>query len=166
MKTIGAIAVLAAALGLSAPAHAEGLYVNGGYTHYDVEDVAVGGVGGRVGYQFHPNFAVEGEAAFGVKDDEVGPATIELDNQVGVYGVGILPVTEKLDVFGRVGWARVQATASVPAFAIDGEDDGVAYGGGAQYMITEKVGLRGEYTRMEGDDAEADTVSASAVVKF
>ncbi|MDX2232878.1 MAG: porin family protein [Hyphomonadaceae bacterium] len=166
MKSIGMILSLGA-LAVAAPAHAQtGAYVNGGYTHYETEDVTLGGVGGRLGYRFHPNFAVEGEAAFGVKDDDIGPVTVELDHQVGVYGVGILPVTPQLDLFGRVGWAKVEASASVPGLSVDGEEDGVAFGGGAQYMLTDKVGIRGDYTRLEGDDDGADTFSASAVVKF
>jgi len=33
-------------------------------------------------------------------------------------------------------------------------------------MFTPKVGIRGDYTRLEGDDDGINTYSASAVVKF
>ncbi len=167
MKTSAALVALAAALGLAAPAMAEtGVYANGGYTHYDADDITLGGITGRVGYRFHPNFAVEGEATFGVKDDEVGPATVELDHAIGAYAVGILPVAPNFDVFGRVGYAQIEASASVPGFAVGADADGVGYGGGAQYMLTPKFGVRGEYTRLEGEDDGVNTYSASAVVKF
>jgi hypothetical protein len=33
-------------------------------------------------------------------------------------------------------------------------------------MFTPTFGVRGEYTRLEGDDVEGDTFSVSGVVKF
>jgi opacity protein-like surface antigen len=167
MKVFAALTAIAAVIGLAAPAHAQtGAYVNGGYTHYDAGDVTLGGVTGRAGYKFHPNFAVEGEASFGVKDDNIGAATVELDHAVGVFGVGILPIAPNFDVFGRVGYGQVKASASIPGVGVSADEDGVAYGGGAQYMFTEKFGVRADYTRLEGEDDGVDTVSASAVVKF
>lgn len=168
MKKLAALAALAAVAGLAGTAQAQqtGVYANAGYTHFDGDDVTLGGVTGRVGYRFHPNFAVEGEATTGVKDDEVGPATVELDHAIGVFGVGIVPVSPNLDVFGRIGYGEIKASASVPGFAASADAEGVAYGGGAQYMFTDKFGVRGEYTRLEGEDDGVNTVSASAVVKF
>jgi len=168
MKAIAVLAALAAAVGLGAPADAQetGVYANGGYTHYDAGDTTLGGATGRLGYRFNPNFAVEGEASFGVKDDNVGAVNVELDHAVGVFGVGILPVTPQFDIFGRVGYGQVKASASVPGFNVAADEDGFAYGAGAQYMLTPKFGLRGDYTRLEGQDDGVDTISASAVVKF
>jgi len=165
--TLTVLTLLAAWLFAAAPAAADtGLYANAGYTHYEVGDVTLGGVSARLGYRFHPNFAVEGEAAFGVEDDNVGPVAIELDNQVAAYGVVLLPLSPGLDLFARAGWARLEAEASVPGASIDADEDGFAFGGGAQVMLTSRFGLRGEYTRIDGEDFEADTVSASAVLKF
>lgn len=168
MKKLAALAALAAVAGLAGNAQAQqtGAYANAGYTHFNADDVTLGGVTGRAGYRFHPNFAVEGEATFGVKDDNVGPATVELDNAVGVFGVGLVPLSENLDVFGRVGYGQIKASASVPGVAVSADEEGFAYGAGAQYMMTPKFGVRGEYTRLEGEDDGVDTVSASAVVKF
>lgn len=168
MKAIAVLAALAAAIGIAAPSSAQetGVYGNAGYTHFDASDVTLGGVTGRLGYRFSPNFAVEGEASIGVKDDTIGAVDVELDHAVGVFGVGIVPVTPNLDVFGRVGYGQVKASASVPGVNVSADDDGFAFGGGAQYMLTPTFGVRGDYTRLEGDDDGVDTVSASAVVKF
>lgn len=167
MKSIAAITALVVVVGASVPAHADtGVYANAGYTHYDADDVTLGGVTGRLGYRFHPNFAVEGEASIGVKDDNIGAAKVELDHAVGVFGVGILPLAPNFDVFGRVGYGQVKASASVPGVSASADDDGFAFGGGAQYMFTDKFGVRADYTRLEGDDDGVNTVSASAVVKF
>jgi outer membrane immunogenic protein len=168
MKKLAAFAALAAVAGLSAPAQAQetGVYGNAGYTHFDADDVKLGGVTGRLGYRFHPNFAVEGEATIGVDDDNIGGVTIELDHALGVFGVGILPVAPNVDIFGRVGYGQIEASASVPGVSATADDDGFAFGAGAQYMFTPKLGVRGDYTRLEGEDDGVDTLSASAVVKF
>lgn len=167
MKTAAAFLAVSAALAVAAPAAAEtGVYANGGYTQFDADDISLGGVTGRLGYRFHQNFAVEGEATFGVNDDQVGAVDVELDHAVGVFAVGILPVAPNLDVFGRVGYGQIEASASVPGFSASADEDGVAFGGGAQYMFTPKFGVRGDYTRLEGEDDGVDTFAASAVVKF
>ena len=83
---------------------------------------------------------------------------VELDNSVGVYGVGILPVSQQFDLFGRVGYHNSESNVA--------EEDGVAFGGGAQFNVNERFGVRAEYTRLEGDDDAVDTFGASAVFKF
>ena len=80
---------------------------------------------GRLGYRFHPNFAVEGEATLGTSDDD----NAELDNAYGVYGVGILPVTPNIDLFGRVGYQQLSVDGTGPVADID--EDGIGYGAGA-----------------------------------
>jgi hypothetical protein len=83
----------------------------------------------------------------------------------GEEGVVEVPVTA-----GLVGDQRqltpLEASASVPGVSTSADADGVAFGGGAQYMFTPKFGMRGDYTRLEGEDDGVDTFAASAVVKF
>jgi outer membrane immunogenic protein len=139
------------------PAHAQqaNVYLNGGYTHLDGDSPEVGGITGRVGVGFGSHFAVEGEGTIGVNDD--GGA--ELDNQIGLFGVGKLPITERFDIFGRVGVSRTE-------FSPGGDADGLAYGVGANYFFTEKDGIRGDVTRHDYDDADVDSYSVSYVRKF
>lgn len=162
LSTLGL--ALAAALLVTAPAAAQGLspafYAGGGYTHYDLEGASVGGVTGRVGYRFHPNFAVEGEATLGVRDDD----NAELDNAYGVYAVGILPVTSNLDLYGRLGYQQLNVNGTGPVADID--NAGAGYGAGAHLRLTERFGVRGEYTRLDNDGGESDTISLSGVVNF
>lgn len=171
MKTlIAAVAVGVAAL-FGAVAHADtGGYGSAGYTFYDGDNAELGGITGRLGYRFHPNFAVEGEATVGVQDDDVQVGgvnvNVELDYAAGIYGVGFIPVTEQFDLFGRIGYQTIEGEASGAGAAGSDGDDGFAYGVGAQYFFTERFGVRGEYTRLEGDDSEFDTFGISGVVKF
>ncbi|MGE0046371.1 MAG: porin family protein, partial [Hyphomonadaceae bacterium] len=156
MRKLAMLAAAAAVLGFPAAASAqEGVYLGAGYTHFSGDDADVGGITGRLGYRFHPNIAVEGEGTFGVVDDD----PVELDSSWGVYGVGILPVSPEFDLFARVGYHNTEVSGG----PITVEEDGVAYGAGAQWNLSDRFGIRGEYTRLEGDDDGVDTFGLSGV---
>ncbi|MES1200515.1 MAG: porin family protein [Pseudomonadota bacterium] len=158
-KLAMSVAVLAAALTAPAVSHAQDWYTGASYTHYDFDGTTLGGVTGRLGYKFTPNLALEGEGTIGVKND----TNAELDNAYGLYGVGTVPVTSNLDVFGRVGYQKVDVNGrgGAPGFT----QDGVGYGAGATFHVTDSLGIRGEYTRLDGD-RDADTFSLGGSVRF
>lgn len=159
MNKISMMAAVAAAALMAMPitAHAE-WYAGAGYTNFDLDGAEVGAATGRLGYRFNPNFAVEGEGSLGVEDD----AGVELEHNVGAYAVGILPVTSTFDVHGRVGYQASQFDTVLGEV----EDDGLAYGAGATWRFTPNVGVRADYTRLEGDQGEADAISLGGVVNF
>lgn len=164
MKTLMIGASVAALLAIAAPvaANAETTwYGNIGYAGVDADSVNLGAIQGRLGAQFNPNIGVEGEVAFGVKDDDISGVKVKLNNEYGIYGVARLPVNDKFDVFARVGYARAEAKVA----GSSGSDDGVAYGAGAEYSFDGKNGVRADYTKYDflGD---ADVWSVSYVRKF
>jgi opacity protein-like surface antigen len=167
--TISAAAILAGAIAAPGVASAEP-YVNFGYTQFSADDVDVGGVTGRLGYKFTPHFGVEGEATFGVDNDTADflgtPVEVELNHQYGVYGIGFLPVGETVELFGRVGYAQIDAEGSVGPFTAGVEDEGVGFGGGAQWNFTPALGVRAEYTRLEGEDDGVNAWGVSGAFKF
>jgi len=154
---MAAVAVVAM-LAVPTSAHAQ-WYANLGYTQYDLDDadVEVGAVTGRLGYNFNQNFGVEGEGSFGVDDDN----GVELDNALGAFAVGRIPLGTNFGVHGRVGYQNVEVDTPLGGV----EDDGVAYGVGASWQATPGFGIRADYTRFEGDN-EADGVSLGAVMNF
>jgi outer membrane immunogenic protein len=159
MKKFAILAAVAAAALMAAPisAHAQA-YVGAGYTQFQTDDADIGAATGRLGYRFNPNFAVEGEASTGVDDDE----GVDLNHNAGVYARGILPVTGNFDVHGRVGYT----TSEFDTPGGDVEDDGLAYGAGAEYRFTPNLGIRADWTRLEGEDEEADAISLGGVLNF
>lgn len=164
MKSLVLAASAAAVLALAAPAVASAettWYGNLGYAGIDASSVNLGAIQGRIGAQFNPYIAVEGEAAFGVKDDDIAGTKVKLNNEIGVYGVAKYPVSDQFDVFARVGYARADAKVG----GTSGNDDGVAYGVGAQYTFDGKNGVRADYTKYDflGD---ADVWSVAYVHKF
>lgn len=137
-----------------------------GYTHFDLDQVDLGGLTGRLGWRFVENFAVEGEASLGIADDEGGGVSVELENSLAVYGVGILPLTPQFDLIGRAGFARIEVEANAGPFAAGADNDGFAFGVGGQFNLNDRWGIRGEYTRLDGDGDDIDAFGVSAAIKF
>jgi hypothetical protein len=159
MKKLALMAAVAAAAMFTLPTAASAeWYAGGGYTQFQYDGGDVGAATGRLGYRFNPNFAVEGEGSVGIDDDD----GVELNHNVGAYAVGILPVSTNFDVHGRVGY---QTTEIDTPFG-NAEDDGLGYGVGATYRFGNGLGVRGDYTRLEGDEGEADAISLGATVNF
>lgn len=153
-----AAAALGAAIAMPAAVHAQ-VYAGAGYTHFDTDGAGdLGAVTGRLGYRFNPNFAVEGEAGFGVKDD--GP--FELNHTAGAYAVGIIPLSQNFDLHGRLGYQTTEIDGPLG----DINADGLAYGVGGTFNISERFGVRADVTRVEGDDIDADSLSIGGVVRF
>lgn len=161
---------------LAAPAMAQTVsspqvYGTIGYSQLDADDGDLGAVTGRIGAKLHRYVGVEGEASFGVNDDDVEigipGATVEHNYDVAGYVVGFLPINDNFELFGRVGYGTTELNVSAVGVDTDVSLDGVAYGVGANYFIDGKNGVRGDWTRRDfGDDGEADVWSLSYVRRF
>jgi opacity protein-like surface antigen len=159
MKKLTFVAAVAvAALTLAPAAHAE-WYAGAGYTQFDYDGGEVGAVTGRLGYKLNQNFAVEGEASAGVDDDDA----VELNYNAGAYAVGILPITQNFGVHGRIGYQTTEVDTPLG----DADDDGIGYGVGATWRPRgSQFGIRADYTRLEGDEGEADAISLGGTLRF
>ena len=159
MKKLAMMAAVAATalMAIPAVAHAE-WYVGAAYTQYDLDGAEVGGATGRLGYRFSPNFAVEGEGSVGVGDD----AGVELNHAVGAYAVGIVPFgASGFSAHGRIGYAQAEIDTPLG----DADNDGLSYGVGLSWAATNSVGIRADYTRLEGDE-DTDAISLGASFNF
>lgn len=158
MKKLAMLAAVSAAAFFAVPAAANAqFYAGAGYTHFDSDAGDLGGVTLRGGYRLNQNFAVEGEGTLGIEDD----GAVELNHNLGAYAVGILPVSSAFDLHARVGWQQTEF--DTPLGSVD--SDGVGYGVGGTYRFTPNLGIRGDFTRFDGD-IESDTISLGAVVSF
>ena len=125
------------------------------------------------GYQFHPNFAVEGgyfdlgKFSYGFDTTRAGPpattGTFTGDTRVRGLNldlVGIAPVTDRFSVFGRVGAAYAQTRASFASTgnvlpntsSTSSNGTNLKMGVGLQYAITEALSLRAELERYRIND--------------
>ncbi len=124
------------------------------------------------GYTFTRFLGAEGSYRdLGGAKETIGTTTIRTDaSSIDVFGVGILPVGEKFDVFAKAGFARVEvdATISDPLFGtISASDSGneLALGVGFNFKIGEKFALRAEYETFDTADS-MDVISAGAIWRF
>jgi outer membrane immunogenic protein len=166
MKHLIAAAAAASALALAAPAFAE-TYVNLGYSMTDSEDVNLGAVTGRLGWKSATPFGVEGEASFGVDDDELGGVKVELDSQWAIYGTATASVSDTAQVFARIGYGSTDIKASAGSISASGSDESWNFGVGGQFFFSGDNGVRADYTRMDFDEGgDADVWSISYVRRF
>ncbi len=160
---IGAMAAAPAAM-------ADGWYADGGYTFLSADgggiDVDLGALTARGGYDFTENFGAEIEGSFGVADETVAGATVELNYLVGAYGKVQMPVSETVNLFARVGVVQGELEASSGGTTISGSETGVGYGVGATYSFNQNMYVRGDYTRHDIDEVEADAFAVAIGMKF
>jgi OOP family OmpA-OmpF porin len=119
------------------------------------------------GYRFHRNFAVEG-GYFDLGNTQYTYNTTpagSLSGDLRVKGlnldlVGILPVTERFSVFGRVGAAYAQSrtsfgrTGAVPlANGRTDKSTNVKFGAGIDYAFSDRLSVRGEIERYRINDS-------------
>ena len=125
--------------------------------------------GGKLygGYRFHRNFAVEGgyfdlgRSSYTYNTTPAG----SLSGNLRVRGlnldlVGIVPVSDRFSVFGRVGAAYTQSrsafsgTGAVPVAASRNEKNtNLKVGLGLEYAFSERLSVRGELERYRVKDA-------------
>ena len=86
--------------------------LSGAYSHVDGDAGDLGAITARGTYFFNRYLGAEAEASFGIDDTNVGPATVELDNSFGGFGVLRAPVADRFELFGRVGYATTSFSAS------------------------------------------------------
>ncbi len=162
-KLIVAAAAAGALLALPALAHAQTqVYGTIGYASVDIDPVNLGAIQGRLGVQVNPYIAFEGEAAFGVGDDEVAGIKVELATELAAFAVVKAPVSESLNLFARVGYS----TTDVEVGGTSASGDGVAYGIGGEAFFTANDGVRVDWTRHDADGGEADVWAIAYVRRF
>ncbi len=152
MKAI-AIAAAAASLMLGVAAHAQQapaaspVYGELGYSWTQIHGnglrVTPGAVRGIIGYDLHPNLAVEGMLAGGTGHDTDSGVSAKLKSS---YGLFVKPKYDfgNAEVFARAGWARTDVNLSTG----DVSSSDFAYGVGAKYNVTPRVNVGLDYTRL------------------
>lgn len=143
------------------------------------------------GYQFNPNFAVEGgyvdlgKFSFNttVTAAPAGYTTGSLSGNVKtkngflVDAVGIWPATDKFSVFGKLGAysIKTELSASGPSGSVNqsSTDSNFHWGVGAGYDFDKNIGARLEWERFNSvgnkdktGEADVDLLSVGVVYKF
>lgn len=109
-------------------------------------------VSGTFGYQFHPNFAVEGFLGLGagkggVKFNGVSmPANVKLGTMIGVFARPSLALGDSVELFGRVGWVDTELKTSAFGMSASERDSSLAYGIGANFNLSKTSYLQASWT--------------------
>ncbi|WP_332848517.1 outer membrane beta-barrel protein [Massilia sp. S19_KUP03_FR1] len=123
--------------------------VDAGSTKIDGFGDNKGSYGAFLGYNFHQNFAAE------IGARRLGSWTVfgaDVDaNQYAASIVGTLPLQNNFNVFGRLGYNKVEAKASYNGFTANADDSGVLYGVGVGYQFTPTISGRIEFQKPSSD---------------
>jgi OOP family OmpA-OmpF porin len=127
------------------------------------------------GYRINRNFAAEvfyanlGKITVSATVPGVGTVRAESKLQsVGAAALGIWPVGEQFEVFGKLGIASsdTKTSATGPGVTVSGNGSGsdILFGVGATYNFTRSLGLRAEWERF--NDSEVNVLSIGVQYKF
>ena len=156
------------------------IYGSLGYAQQDLEriDQELGAVQARVGWRANRFLSVEGEGAIGTNKESVTYNTVppssfsnKIKNQLAAYVVGVAPLNERVDLFARAGYGRTELRVTGDfngtSYAYTTSENSWNYGFGGELRLTEKDGVRLDWTRHEFDDTgRADQVSISYQRRF
>ena len=128
----------------------------------------------RAGWRFHPYFAVEagyyelGEYDFSGSVGNVGVNGEARAESYSLSLVGILPLSEQFEAYGRVGFAhskfKFSANAAIAsAFARDTQEE-ATYGVGARWHFARNWSLFGEW--MKNDKIRIDNYMGGIDFRF
>lgn len=141
---------------------------------YDFDD-EVFGLQGRLGYEFTPSFGAELEGSIGLIDEteDLGGGderVTSVDYQVAALGTFRAPISNRLNAVARLGYhtTRLVDETTIGAVTTETEtdEDGLAYGIGAEFALSPVSALRADYTAYEVDSGTLDSLSLSYLRRF
>ena len=128
---------------------------------------------GILGYELHPNVALEGLLSLGVGDASVTVDGDLVDTRVNrVVGLYVKPkvaVSQDIELFARLGYVRTKVTSTLAATG-EAESESasdVSYGFGASYRINDRWSAVVDYMRYyDKDGVRLQGLSAGLRLRF
>lgn len=166
---------LTAALTLFSSSVLANPYISANIGNTDFEGVSSSSFSFAGGYKLNEQFAFEiTYKDLGSFNEDAGNGVdVDIDvDGLGAYFVGKMPVTDKVDFFGKIGmvaWEIEGSAQGTPvSVVIDGTD--LSYGLGASYAISDNTSLKFEMDRisaeLEGESGNVDTLSVGISFSF
>jgi outer membrane autotransporter protein len=121
---------------------------------------------GIIGYNVHPNLAVEGMAAFGTSDDSDNGFTSKLRHQYGVFAKPKYAF-DNFEVFGRLGWMQSRIRTTSAAGTVNDSSGDFAWGLGVNYNLNPKTYVGVDYLRSyDKGNSKVDGVTIGVGYRF
>jgi OmpA-OmpF porin, OOP family len=100
-----------------------------------------------------------------VDEPDIAGPSLEA-NSAYITAVGTLPFTDSFSGYAKAGYQRWDLDNAIPGLTGTTDDSGndLTYGVGLQYRFNDTIALRGEYSRFEIEDLDADL--AQVQVRF
>ncbi len=145
-----------------------------GATVYDVDSDLFGALG-RVGYQSKSVLGAELEATLGAtsttRDTGTLHQSLKVKYSLAGFGVARVPVSEKINVLARAGYHKTElrhdfSGTNIKAGTNIYSTDGLAFGLGAEYAMSPRTSLRGDYTVHDYDGSSVDSFALAVSRKF
>ncbi len=122
----------------------------------DGDSIHVNTLRGIVGYELHPNVAVEGHLGLGVGSDsgtlQGDPYKARIRHALGLYVKPKAVLSPDVEVFARLGYARIKTKLTIAGDTESITDSGASYGLGLAYRITPKLAAVVDYTHYHGEE--------------
>lgn len=132
-----------------------------------------GALTGVLGYQLHPNVAVEGFLGLGIVKDEIEfngtpiGLNAKFKNTVGVFIKPGFMVSENTELFARLGYLRTKLELSAGGVSVSDSDTGAAYGLGVNLNLTDTLYVQANWmSHYKDDGVKALGVALACGVRF
>lgn len=103
--------------------------------------------------------------------DELFGSNVELDATAWSVSLRpILPITDFVDLYGRLGWTwydvEAKASALGTSFSVEDSDDDFTWGAGVDIHLGQSLSLRADFSRIEIEDTDLNLISAGVFFRF
>ncbi len=128
-----------------------------------------------VGFNFFAALAVEGEVGRGVDAADItlngvtqrNPVSAKIDQYYGIYLKPRFTLTDRFELFARIGYTDVKSTASVLTFSRSSNSSDWGYGLGADYSMARNYYLTAAYMSLyKKNNISADSFSLGLGYRF
>lgn len=126
------------------------------------------------GYDLNENFRIEGFWVDLGEVDARNSATggfVEAESDgIGIALMPMLPASDQVDVFGKIGLFRwdsdLRTNAFGPTESFDDDGTDLLFGGGVRLRLGDRFSLRGEWEQFELDDEDVTLLSVGGELRF
>jgi len=147
------------------------------YSESGIPDFDMSALVLRGGYFFNKYFSLEGRLGFGIGDDTNNvtipglgtfETTLELDSMYGIYAVGHIPVSQRVDLYGALGYSDAETKLTVAGASGSGtiSDSDLSIGLGADFLVSNHFSLNIEYMSYISGDFDLDALSLGVNYNF
>ena len=179
MKKLATVATLAILTASSVSA--EGFYVGAGISQERIKDSGPDSVKSTnaialIGYDINDMISVEAETSLPVSKDNSTESLSEIPTDFSVYHTAVfakftLPTSGSFKPFARAGMTKVAFKAEDESNYAVLDDTVFSYGIGAEWALSEKFGLRADYTISKFDPyddspVDVEVIALSSVYRF